>query len=99
MLFGLAIKKSNVKADLMQIELSGTEIDFVGTQIRNRHSLLTSPYENESRWLSNSNSPSMHPGSRAEVESMLNEFKLCFNNHSTFLVLSRMLNEVEAVCH
>ena len=43
MLFGLAIKKSNVKADLMQIELSGTEIDFVGTQIRNRHSLLTSP--------------------------------------------------------
>ena len=34
MLFGLAIEKSNIEADLMQIELVGSEIDFVRTQIR-----------------------------------------------------------------
>ena len=28
----------------------------------------------------------------------LKAFKLCFNIHSTFLLLLRMLNEVEAVC-
>ena len=31
MLFGLAIEKSNIEADLMQIELPGSEIDFVQT--------------------------------------------------------------------
>ena len=36
MLFGLAIEKSNIEADLMQIKLSGSESDFVRTQIRNR---------------------------------------------------------------
>ena len=28
----------------------------------------------------------------------LKAFKLCFNNHSTFLLFSRMLNELEGVC-
>ena len=28
----------------------------------------------------------------------LKAFNLCFNNHSTFLLFSQMLNEVEAVC-
>ena len=36
MLFGLAIEKSNIEADLMQMELPGSEIDFVRTQIRNK---------------------------------------------------------------
>ena len=36
MLFELAIEKSNIEADLMQIRLPGSEIDFVRTQIRNR---------------------------------------------------------------
>ena len=36
MLFGFAIEKSNTEADLMQIELLGSEIDFVRTQIRNK---------------------------------------------------------------
>ena len=36
MLFALAIEKSNIEADLMQIELPGSEIDFAGTQIRHR---------------------------------------------------------------
>ena len=36
MLFGLAIEKSNTEADLMQIELSGSEIDCVRILIRNR---------------------------------------------------------------
>ena len=35
MLFRLAIEKSNVEADLMQIKLPGSENDFVQTQIRN----------------------------------------------------------------
>ena len=34
--FGLAIEKSNIEADVMQIELPGSEIDFVRTQIGNR---------------------------------------------------------------
>ena len=33
---GLAIEKSNIEADLMQIEMPGSEIDFVQTQIRSR---------------------------------------------------------------
>ena len=36
MLFGLAIEKSNIKADLLQIELPGSDMDFVRTQIRTR---------------------------------------------------------------
>ena len=36
MLFGLATEKSNIEVDLMQIELPGSEIDFVRTEIRNR---------------------------------------------------------------
>ena len=35
-LFGIAIEKSNVEGDLMQIELPDSAIDFVRTQIRNR---------------------------------------------------------------
>ena len=35
-LFGLAIEKSNIKANLMEIWLPGSETDFVRTQIRNR---------------------------------------------------------------
>ena len=34
MLFGLAIEKSNIEADLIQMELPGLEIDFVWIQIR-----------------------------------------------------------------
>ena len=36
MLFELVIEKSNIEADLIQIELPGSENDFVRTQIRNR---------------------------------------------------------------
>ena len=36
MLFGIAIKKSNIEADLMQIELPGSEIDLVQTRITTR---------------------------------------------------------------
>ena len=35
-LFVLAIEKSNIEADLIKIELPGSEIDFVRTQIRDR---------------------------------------------------------------
>ena len=35
-LFGLAIGKSNMEADVMPIELPGPEIDCVRAQIRNR---------------------------------------------------------------
>ena len=35
-LFGFAIEKSNIEADLIQIDLPASEIDFVRTQIRNR---------------------------------------------------------------
>ena len=46
-LFGLAIEKSNIEADLMQIELSGSEIDFVRTQIRNRDDDLSDANRNQ----------------------------------------------------
>ena len=36
MLFGLAIEKSNFEAHLMQIELPGSETDFVWAKIRHR---------------------------------------------------------------
>ena len=35
-LFGIAIEKSNIEGDLMQIELPDSANDFVRTQIRNR---------------------------------------------------------------
>ena len=36
MLFGLAIEKSNIEADLMLIEWPGSEVDFARTKIRHR---------------------------------------------------------------
>ena len=36
MLSTLAIEKSNIEADLIQIDLPGSEIDFVQTQIGKR---------------------------------------------------------------
>ena len=35
-LFELAIEKSNIEGEVMQMELPSSEIDFVRTQIRNR---------------------------------------------------------------
>ena len=41
MLFGLAIEKSNIEEDLMQIELPGSEIDFIRTQIGNKSDMFS----------------------------------------------------------
>ena len=50
MLFGLAIEKSNIEANLMQIKLPGSEIDFIKsetgaticqTQIGNKGDMLS----------------------------------------------------------
>ena len=49
MLFVLAIEKSNIEADLIQIELPGSEIDFVRTQIRNRGDNLSDAYQKQGR--------------------------------------------------
>ena len=49
MLFRLAIEESNIEADLMQIELSGSEIDFVRTQIRNRNDKLSDTNRKQGR--------------------------------------------------
>ena len=49
MLFRLAIEKSTIEADLMQIELPGSEIDFVRTQIRNRGDDLSDANRNQGR--------------------------------------------------
>ena len=49
MLFVLAIEKSNIEADLIQIELPDSEIDFVHTQIRNRGDNLSDSYRKQGR--------------------------------------------------